>query len=477
MSFRRKLLLVFALTVFLCVGAVAWIVSAVTRRAFERANEDQTAVLVTQFRREFNRRGDEVAHRVETIAGSDAATRMALAVSRDSADYSAYVNEAKALAENQQLDFLEFVDGGGTILSSAQWPAKFGYKENFLPLGSPSRDAFLRQENLPDGVTLSLSAIQRVQIGDKPLYVIGGRRLDKDFMGSLELPAGMRAILYPNLAKGFYPELLVAPSGSVPQAQRLAPLIEQVQAHRLEATSLLHWSNSAVDDESVHAIPLSGQDNQLLGILLVGNTRRPYVELRNRIRSVALLAASAGIILAIVFSGWASSRVTRPVEQLAEAAREVAAGNWNTRVPVNSSDELGALAESFNRMTGELLDQRERLVQAERVAAWRELARRLAHELKNPLFPLQLTVENLVRARQQSPEQFDEVFRESSATMLAEIANLKTIISRFSEFSRMPQPQFQRVQVNEIVQNVARLLQAQLQSPEHPLIECRLELA
>ena len=113
-------------------------------------------------------------------------------------------------------------------------------------------------------------------------------------------------------------------------------------------------------------------------------------------------------------------------------------------------------------------------MQAERVAAWRELARRLAHELKNPLFPLQLTVENLVRARQQSPEQFDEIFRESSSTLLAEIANLKTIISRFSEFSRMPQPQFQRVQVNEIVQNVARLLQAQLQSPEHPRLNAGL---
>ena len=128
-------------------------------------------------------------------------------------------------------------------------------------------------------------------------------------------------------------------------------------------------------------------------------------------------------------------------------------------------------------MTGELLEQREQLVQSERVAAWRELARRLAHELKNPLFPLQLTVENLLRARQQSPEQFDEVFRESSDTLLAEISNLKNIISRFSEFSRMPQPQFQRVHLNEIVQNVARLLQAQLQSPEHPTVECRLELA
>ena len=114
-----------------------------------------------------------------------------------------------------------------------------------------------------------------------------------------------------------------------------------------------------------------------------------------------------------------------------------------------SSDELGELAESFNRMTRELLAQREHLLQAERVAAWRELARRLAHELKNPLFPLQLTVENLLRARQQSPQQFEEIFQESSSTLLAEIANLKAIISRFSEFSRMPQPQFQQIQLND----------------------------
>src|SRR5471032_2653275 len=115
-------------------------------------------------------------------------------------------------------------------------------------------------------------------------------------------------------------------------------------------------------------------------------------------------------------------------------------------------------------MTGELIGQRDRLVQTERVAAWRELARRLAHELKNPLFPLQLTVENLLRAREQSPEQFDEVFRESSRTLLAEISNLKAIIGRFSDFSKMPQPQLQKVQVNEILRDVAKLFQAQLQA-------------
>jgi signal transduction histidine kinase len=127
-------------------------------------------------------------------------------------------------------------------------------------------------------------------------------------------------------------------------------------------------------------------------------------------------------------------------------------------------------------MTTELLAQKERLVQTERVAAWRELARRLAHELKNPLFPLQLTVENLMRARTQSPEQFDEVFRESSQTLLAEIANLKGIIGRFSEFSKMPQPQLQPVQVNELVRGVVQLYQAQLQAPGRAAIHCNVSL-
>jgi signal transduction histidine kinase len=75
---------------------------------------------------------------------------------------------------------------------------------------------------------------------------------------------------------------------------------------------------------------------------------------------------------------------------------------------------------------------------------------------------LQITVENLLRARENTPEQFDEVFRESTATLLAEIANLKTIIGRFSDFSRMPAPQIQAVDLNEMVRAVAQLFQGQL---------------
>jgi nitrogen fixation/metabolism regulation signal transduction histidine kinase len=112
-------------------------------------------------------------------------------------------------------------------------------------------------------------------------------------------------------------------------------------------------------------------------------------------------------------------------------------------------------------MTHELVAQRERLVQAERVAAWRELARRLAHELKNPLFPLQITVENMQRARERSPEQFDEVFREGAATLLAELAKLKQIIGRFSDFAKMPAPEMQPVGFNELVTESLKLFEPQ----------------
>src|ERR1700685_333205 len=477
MMLRRKLLAVFALTVLVSVTAVAWSISLLTRRAFEKTNEERTAALVAQFRRDFNRRSEEVARRVEAVASSEEATRMALALSHGSPDYGAYLNEAKTIAESQQLDFLEFVDSQGIVISSAQWPAKFGYKEAVISSSAIPNGTFLKQEELPDGAALGLFAVREVNLSEKPLFVIGGRRIDKEFLASLELPTGTRAMFYQNLGTGFSPQFLIGAAGTVQQADRMAPSIQRLQLQPRETTALVHWSTNPADDETIDAFPLTGQDKQLLGVLLIGNSRRPYVDLRQQIRSVALLCGSGGILLAILLSGWAAARVTRPVEQLAQAAREVASGDWNAQVTVTSSDELGELAESFNRMTRELLAQREHLVQAERVAAWRELARRLAHELKNPLFPLQLTVENLLRARQQSPQQFEEIFQESSATLLAEIANLKAIISRFSEFSRMPQPQVQQTQLNDIVENVGRLFQAHLRAPEHAPIECKLELA
>lgn len=481
--FRRKLLTVFALTVFLSVAAVTWLASALTRRAFDHSEDERTATLVAQFRREFARQGELVARRVEAIAASDAVHHMALALNRASPDAGPYFEVAKVTAENNQLDFLEFVENDGTVVSSAQRPSRFGFQDGALPSSQTTSDqgAFLKQEELQDGTVLGLFAVRAVQAGERPVYVIGGRRLDKEFLSGLDMPVGMRVLLYQNRGERFSPESMLDPAvDSIADKQKLRPLVDAVRQSKEETTRLVHWSEDPIADEVFHAIPLLGAGNDrnrpLLAILLVGNSRGSYVELMRRLRSAAVLVGGGGVVLAILLSTWAAARVTRPVEELAHAAQQVAVGNWNTRVEVNGDDELGQLADSFNRMTTELLGQRERLVQVERVAAWRELARRLAHELKNPLFPLQLTVENLMRARGQSPEEFEDIFQESSKTLLAEIANLKDIIARFSEFSQMPQPHLQPVQLNEVIQGVMQLFQVQLETPGRAKINCELKL-
>ncbi len=485
MNFRRKLLTVFTFTVVLSVAAVALLVSAMTRRAFARNEEERSASLMAQFQREFDAQGKEIARRLDAIAVCDPVAHMAALLNHNSSESAGYFDLAKSTAESYELDFLEFVDSNGIIVSSAQWPAKFGYPEtSFANLASlANQSAFLKQELLQDRNALGLFAVRTVSIADHPVYVMGGRRLDKNFLAALDMPSDTRVLLYQNQPDSLSADALIDPSSSDPAntthtADKLTPLINAARAAGVETGAIVHWSSDAADDEMFHAIPLRGKvaAQPLLGILLIGNSRRSYVELERRIRASALLVGGGGILLAILLGSWAASRVTRPVEGLAHAAQEVAGGNWNARVVVEGNDELSQLADSFNRMTAELLNQRERLVQAERVAAWRELARRLAHELKNPLFPLQLTVENLLRARQNSPEQFDEVFRESSATLLAEISNLKTIIGRFSEFSRMPQPQLQPTDMNEVLRGIAKLYRAQLQAPGRKPIECILDL-
>jgi len=482
MTFRRKLLTVFALTVFFSVAAVALLVQLMIRNAFEKAENDRTAALVTQIQREFSRRGEDVERRVERIAFAEPVTHMAAVLNANPSEAGEYFDLARSLAENYQLDFLELLDWRGTIISSAQWPAKFGYPDATFDPASPSTAAFLKLEEMQDSSSLGLFAVHTIRVGEHPVYVIGGRKLDRSFLAALDLPSEMRALLYQNRGDTFSPDLVIDPAGTTPDpshpAAKFAPLIDAVRRYNQEITGMVSWTSNQADEEVFHAIPLrgAGNDHPLLAILLVGNSRRGYVELKRHIRDSALIVGGTGILIAILFASWAAARVTRPVVNLAHAAQQVAAGNWNTSVQVRGHDELAQLAESFNRMTTELLTQKERLVQTERVAAWRELARRLAHELKNPLFPLQLTVENLVRAREQSPRQFDEVFRESSQTLLAEISNLKGIIGRFSEFSRMPQPQLQPVQVNELLRGVAQLFQAQLQAPGRAPIACKLEL-
>jgi len=472
MNFRTKLFLIFFLTVGAAVAVMGWGVERYTRGAFEEAEAARTAALVAQFQKEFSQQGEEVVNRVENIAGADATMTMALKLAQPNADATLYVHDAIGAAQDHGLDFMEFVQYDGAIVSSAQYQARAGYKNEWLNLAQDwrSSDAFLKKEELPDGVTLSLTAVRTFAVGEKKLFVIGGRRLDESFLASLVMPAGMRAMLYRNLEQGFIPSALSGPSGHIEQAEKFGPLIEDLQKNPRQIVQTLDWSRDAADAEIFHAIPLLGRNKELLAVLLVGSPRRDLVLLLRKIQQIAVLSGAGALLIALLVTWWVSLRITRPVVRLAEGARAVAAGDWEARIAPGGGGEIRQLGLAFNDMTRTLAAQRERLVQAERVAAWRELARRLAHELRNPLFPLQITVENMQRARSLSPAQFDEIFQESTKTLHAELANLNAIVGRFSDFSKMPAPQLQRIHLNDAVRAAVRLIEPQFSAVGKPVI-------
>jgi nitrogen fixation/metabolism regulation signal transduction histidine kinase len=474
MSFRSKVFAIFLVTVLASVSLVAYGVSFYTQRSFEAMDSQRSEALVAQFNKEFAQRGEVVVQQVENITNADVTVRMALDLARPSADASLYVHDANGAAQEHGLNFVEFVNTDGTLISSAQYPARVGYKNDWVNNVKDWRgsSAFLKKEELPDGVELSLTAVRTQSVGDRNLYVIGGRRLDQNFLASLVLPSGMRALLYRNLEANFVPTALADASGPVPQADLLQPLIEQVQKQSTPQTLIrtIDWTSDPASSETFHAMPLTGRNGEVLGVLLLGSSRKELVTLHREIVKTAALVALAALLIGLLLSWWVSRRITRPVEELANGARDVASGRWDTHIDVRGSDEVGQLAAAFNDMTRTLASQKEKLVQTERVAAWRELARRLAHELRNPLFPLQITVENLQRARQLGPKQFQEVFSEATATLKAELANLNSIVGRFSDFSKMPAPQFTRVNVNEVLRNAVRLFEPQFTAVGKPSI-------
>jgi len=479
MSFRSKLFLIFLVTVLASVSIVAYGVTHYAQAAFEEMDTERTEALVSQFKKEYAQHGEEVARQVENITNAEITLRVALDLARPNADPSLYVHDATGAAQDHGLDFMEFVNSDGTLISSAQYPARVGYKNDWVTANKDWREseAFLRKEELPDGVALSLTVVRTLPVGDRNFYIIGGRRLDQNFLASLVLPAGMRTLLYRNLEPNFAPAALTDSSGIAPNAERFQSLIQDVQKQPQQTVRTINWSNDAAEAESFHAIPLLGRNKELLGVLLVGSSRRELITLTRHIVTTAGAVAAAAILIGLLVSLWISARITRPLEELTEAAREVASGRWDTRIELRGRDEIGQLASAFNEMTQTLSSQKDKLVQTERVAAWRELARRLAHELRNPLFPMQITVENLQKSRQLDAKQFLEVFLESTATLKTELSNLNTIVGRFSDFSKMPAPQFAPVNVNESLRNAVRLFEPQFNEVGKPTITTETFLA
>ena len=473
MSLRVKLLVLFTLVVVAAVGVMDWGVERYARQQFQEVDQQRSGALVAQFQQELAQRAQEVSSNLQGIADAESTTRMVLDLSRAQADASIYANDARGLAEAHQLDYLELANNDGTLISVAQWPEQVGYKNDWVTANGTDwnkQPAFLDRVELADSVELGLLAVRVVHVGDQNFYIIGGKRIGRDFLQALALPAGMRALLYRNLEDAFVPAALASSEGPVPEAERFAPLIEsaQQQAHNSQqpsetapASQNIQWTADPASTEKFVTLPLNGRHGELLGALLLGSSQGGLVSLLNYARGLALVIVAAGLVLSFLMSWWISARVSVPLARLASGIDDVTAGDWDSQVDVRSGGEIRQLLRSFNRMADRLTEERGRILITERVAAWREMAQQLAGEVQAGIAPLQKAVENLGRARELNSERFDEVFFESLATLRVELKILQAAAEGLVDFARMPEPRFEALRINDMIRATVKSFEPQ----------------
>jgi len=212
--------------------------------------------------------------------------------------------------------------------------------------------------------------------------------------------------------------------------------------------------------------PVRNVDNHLLGYLNL-----PYFAKQEEIRREisGLISAFANIyiimiVITVILALLLSQYITKPLQLIGNQFSRIKIGDKNAKINWTRKDEIGRLVEEYNRMIDEMEKSAELLARSERESAWRQMARQVAHEIKNPLTPIKLSMQLLMRAWNDKAPDWDIRLKRFSQTLIMQIDTLSSIATEFSDFAQMPEPQIQQFDVIPLIQQSAALFRDQSDS-------------
>jgi signal transduction histidine kinase len=413
LKLRVRLTALVAIVVSAVAGLTAWTCLGLAERALENRFEDELVALevgAVNALADIDIRIETSLARLSRHLVEDDPDLLERLLETDPESRYDLVGVAEKLANLFSLPVLELLDEDGRILSSAHWPQNAGKTDEAAPRLPAGKTVWLEIE-AADGTSIARVERAPLVVGERKIDLVGGRTLSLPVLRSL---AGREA------------EATVVPAGApAPSTGR--------------------------------SLGLEGPDGRGLGRVDLVLDRATLDRLLTRLRWTVLFVVLGGAAVGTAAGAWIARRATRPVEETLRALDSVAAGQADYDFPTATRDDLEALPEAFSRLHRSLDDQQRRRAAAERVAAWREVARRVAHEVKNPLAPIRLTVENLRKARRKSPEVFDELFDDGASAILEEVEQLQRLVTEFSEFARLPEPKRVGVDIDELIDSVLAL--------------------
>lgn len=353
----------------------------------------------------------------------------------------------KARLQEGVLEVLKVLGTDGAILSSGHWPASFGALDPNFEAYRPERGQGLTviDEPTPTGSSPAIERWAVGRVGTREVVVVAGRFLDAPQLERMRGRTGADVLALCRLG---------ASDLEAARAPTAAPCVA-VGAPGLLGTRAFEPDDPEVDDR-FHLVAIDLGTHHLW----VGLDRSSILKVRAGILRRAVFVGLASIAFAMILGTLIATRLTRPIEQLAQGAARVASGDLSVRIPVEGArgnSEVDRLVDGFNSMAADLERGQARLLQAERVAAWQEIARGLAHELKNPLTPILGAMDVVRKARKLDRPDFDAILEEQATAVVEEVMRLKELSDAFARFARLPDKKVEPLRLSEIVDHAAAL--------------------
>lgn len=439
-----KLTAAFVLAALVPVAVTAWIARKVVSQRYEREFRQTLQTAQAETRQTMARTGAELRRKVDGIA-RDTDPKIGnllvqLARGRIPADLRRELDEeGPRRMRHLGFDVLLITDAHGRVLSAGHAPGRVGMRD---PL--PGR-LVAAAEGKAVYVRLPVEVHSGAQIGveERPALVVARRVTGHGTSVTVVGGVLLRAGLWDRL----------------PRRTGVAYLLREQGGKVLRAPPE-GWAR--YEDLPARRIVIPGLSPGRGAEIVVAVSNRSYRLAQQRLDLIIMaLAGSAFLFVVLVVGAVVVRRVTRRLSFVAEAASAVAGGDLGVELPQGPRDEVGDLVSAFNQMTHELSEARERILRAERIAAWQEIARRIAHEIKNPLTPIQISIETLRRAHRAERDDFDEILEESTQTILEEVARLRRIVTEFSEFARMPKPSLAPCELNDVIRQAVGLYEGE----------------
>ena len=233
--------------------------------------------------------------------------------------------------------------------------------------------------------------------------------------------------------------------------------LSQTASNEIVTTSIIRSSPVRLWLREIESLKEPGRK---LSVLLAQKVE-PFTALQNRITANVSDAITILALLTLLLSSYLASRIVRPLIILKEATQAVALGSLAISLPRKRNDEIGDVVDAFNAMTQELSASREKVGQVEREGAWKEMARQVAHEIKNPLTPMKLSVQHVQHAFEHQDTNFPNIFRRVLRTLTEQIDVLTRIATEFARFGEMPRRRYAFVSVGSVVESAVSLFEAE----------------